>query len=248
EIRVHRHTPHHVEHVQAGQREVEREEVARAREQPVFELVAVFEILHDEEDAAKQDRGRLIDPKRAETVALERRPRHHHRHRRRNEDDRVERRERDVEDRIAARPVRHASADQDVAREERPEQHDFGRQEEPDADLAVVETGIAPNFDGVRNFHVAHASNWGWKPLAAPGALYSYGPRYACGAVTKLPCGGGDGAAHASVGASHGLSPTFWPWRMLQKKLKMNGSWKSAMIHAPHEEMTFRCSTGCANA
>src|ERR1043166_5292880 len=93
-----------------------------------------------------------------------------------------------------------------------------------------------------------YASNWGWNPLAAPGTLYSYGPRYACGAAMKLPCGGGDGAAHSIVVASHGLSPHFSPCEMLQKKLMMNGSWKSAMIHAPHDEMTFRCSTGCANA
>src|SRR5262249_19614814 len=93
-----------------------------------------------------------------------------------------------------------------------------------------------------------YASNWAWKPLAAPGALYSYGPRYACGTAAKFPCGGGDGAAHSIVVASHGLSPHFSPCLMLQKKFQMNGSWKSAMIHAPHDEMTFRCSTGCANA
>src|SRR5689334_14438980 len=93
-----------------------------------------------------------------------------------------------------------------------------------------------------------YASNCATKSLGAPGTLYSYGPRYACGRCTKLPCGGGDGAAHSIVVACHGLSATCSPCRMLQKKLKMNGSWKSASVHAPHDEITLRCRTGCANA
>ena len=32
------------------------------------------------------------------------------------------------------------------------------------------------------------------KSFAAPGTLYSYGPRYTTGSVRKLPCPGGDGA------------------------------------------------------
>jgi hypothetical protein len=58
------------------------------------------------------------------------------------------------------------------------------------------------------------------------------------GATAKLPCGGGEGAAHSIVVASHGLSPIFAPFQMLQKKLKMKGIWKIARIHAPHDEMT----------
>src|SRR5918996_5858253 len=85
-----------------------------------------------------------------------------------------------------------------------------------------------------------YASYCGEKSFAAPGTLYSYGPRYASGAARKLPCGGGEGAAHSIVVASHGLSPTCCPFQMLQKKLKMKGIWKSAIIHAPHDETTFR--------
>ena len=51
----------------------------------------------------------------------------------------------------------------------------------------------------------------------------------------KFPCGGGEGAVHSSVVASHGLSFTFSPCLMLQKKLKMNGSCARPMIHAAHE-------------
>ena len=40
----------------------------------------------------------------------------------------------------------------------------------------------------------------------------------------------------------------FETFRMLQKKLKMKGSWKIARIHAPQEDTTFRWRTGCAKA
>src|SRR5437762_13051169 len=61
------------------------------------------------------------------------------------------------------------------------------------------------------------------KSRSRPGRLYSYGPRYATGVVRKLPCGGGEGAVHSSVVASHGLSFTFSPCLMLQKNLMMKG-------------------------
>src|SRR5688572_3837290 len=86
------------------------------------------------------------------------------------------------------------------------------------------------------------------KSLAAPGTLYSYGPRYACGATTKLPCGGGEGAAHSIVVACQGLSSAVSPFQMLQKKLTMKGIWKIPSIHAPHDETTFQCIVGCAKS
>src|SRR5947207_1440841 len=73
------------------------------------------------------------------------------------------------------------------------------------------------------------------KSFTRPGRLYSYGPRYATGIVTKFPCGGGDGAVHSRVVASHGLSFTFLPCLMLQKKLMMNGIWARPMIQAAQE-------------
>src|SRR5436190_2235050 len=51
----------------------------------------------------------------------------------------------------------------------------------------------------------------------------------------KLPCGGGDGAVHSSVVACHGLSSTFFPYLMLQKKLMMNGIWARPIVQAAHE-------------
>src|SRR3954453_6508848 len=51
----------------------------------------------------------------------------------------------------------------------------------------------------------------------------------------KFPCGGGEGAVHSNVGASHGLSLTFSPRQMLQKKLMINGSCARPMIHPAHE-------------
>ena len=50
------------------------------------------------------------------------------------------------------------------------------------------------------------------------------------------------------VVACHGLSPAFSPFQMLQKKLKMKGIWKIAMIHAPQEDTTFQWRTGCAKS
>src|SRR5204863_8313246 len=57
--------------------------------------------------------------------------------------------------------------------------------------------------------------------------------------MTKFPCGGGEGAVHSSVVASHGLSFTFLPCLMLQKKLMMNGICAIPMIHAAHEMGVF---------
>src|SRR5688572_33451380 len=86
------------------------------------------------------------------------------------------------------------------------------------------------------------------KSLAAPGTLYSYGPRYACGATTKLPCGGGEGAAHSIVVACQTLSSAFSPFQMLEKKLKMKGIWKSPSAHAPQDDTTFQWRIGSAKS
>src|SRR5207253_9731963 len=59
------------------------------------------------------------------------------------------------------------------------------------------------------------------------------------GAVTKFPCGGGEGAVHSNVVASHGLSFTFSPCLMLQKKLMMKGIWARPIIQAAHEMGVF---------
>ncbi len=173
EIGVHRHPADYVEHVQAGQGEVDGEKVVGAGKEPALELVAVFEVLDHEEDAPEQDRRPHVDPKGAEAAAHQRRPGHDHRDGGRNQDDRVERGERDVQNRVSPRPDRRPRPDQDVARKQGPEQHDLRGQEEPDADLAVGETGVAAHLDGVRDLHLDQASYCGVKSLAAPGTLYS---------------------------------------------------------------------------
>src|SRR3954469_15585372 len=85
-------------------------------------------------------------------------------------------------------------------------------------------------------------SNDGVKSLAAPGTLYSYGPRYTIGSVRKLPCPGGDGADHSSVVASHGLRSTSAPHLMLKKKLMMNGIWNSPRPQAANPIIRFHFS------
>src|SRR5436190_17026466 len=74
---------------------------------------------------------------------------------------------------------------------------------------------------GGRCVYAFSGSNCGLKSRAAPGTLYSYGPRYTIGSVRKLPCPGGDGAAHSSVVPSHGFRSTAFPHLMLMKKLTM---------------------------
>ena len=59
---------------------------------------------------------------------------------------------------------------------------------------------------------------------------------------------GGDGAAHSSVVACHGFAAVGTRFEMLQKKLKMKGSWKNVRIDAPHEDTTFRWRIGCAKS
>src|SRR6266576_304906 len=55
------------------------------------------------------------------------------------------------------------------------------------------------------------------------------------GVLAKFPCGGGEGAVHSRVVASQGLSFTFFPCFMLQKKLIMNGIWAKPMTQAAIE-------------
>src|SRR5437867_6313048 len=92
-------------------------------------------------------------------------------------------------------------------------------------------------------FHALSGSNCGVKSFAAPGTLYSYGARYTIGSVTKLPCPGGDGADHSSVVASHGFLSTTLPHFRLEKKLMMNGSWKSPRPHAAKPITRFHFSS-----
>src|SRR5206468_2664630 len=78
------------------------------------------------------------------------------------------------------------------------------------------------------------------KPACTPRGLYSYGPRYTTGGTGKFPCGGGVGVDHSSVVACQGFSTARSFFRMLQKKLMMNGIWANARPQADQEEMTVR--------
>src|SRR6266481_4806703 len=103
----------------------------------------------------------------------------------------------------------------------------------PSLPFASPVSGRSSTVYGI--FMVVYAfsgSNCGVKSFAAPGTLYSYGPRYTIGSVRKLPCPGGDGADHSSVVASHGFLSTSAPHLMLPRKLTMNGSWNKPRLHA----------------
>src|SRR5687768_16257663 len=62
EIGVHRHPAQHMEHVQAGQGEIDGEKVVGAGIEMVFELRAVFEVLDHEEHEPEQDRQPHVEP------------------------------------------------------------------------------------------------------------------------------------------------------------------------------------------
>jgi hypothetical protein len=50
-------------------------------------------------------------------------------------------------------------------------------------------------------------------------------------------------ATHSSVVASHGFESTFFPFQMLQKRLKMKGICATARVQAPIDMKTFHLST-----
>src|SRR5207248_9320754 len=120
-------------------------------------------------------------------------------------------------------------------------------EEQPDPELPVGDPGDRMRLDGVRNQGVggvrgqgqASRANCGWKSLLRPGSLYSYGSRSTTGGVTKLPCGGGEGAGHSSVLACHGFSAALG-WRRLPKKFQMNGSCAIARARTAHDTTTSR--------
>src|SRR5438034_7654157 len=81
----------------------------------------------------------------------------------------------------------------------------------------------------------------GVKSPSWPGTLYSYGPRWTSSGLSKLPCGGGVGVCHSMVVACQGLSEgIFFPCRILQKKLMMNGIWARQRNQAPTETYLFK--------
>ena len=128
-----------------------------------------------------------------------------------------------------------ADAQEDVGRKQRAEQHDFRREEQPDAELAVGEPGVGPRLRRCTESpcYARSGSNWGVKSFAAPGTLYSYGPRYTTGSVEEVAVSGRRRRRPLERRRLPRVAdrPTA-PHLMLQKKLKMNGSWNSPSAHA----------------
>jgi len=65
----------------------------------------------------------------------------------------VERAETDVKPAMGPHTLIRADAQQHISGEESAEEHDFRGQEEPDADLGVIDAGIRPGFYSVGDFH-----------------------------------------------------------------------------------------------
>src|ERR1700730_15230981 len=102
----------------------------------------------------------------------------------------------------------------------------------PSLPLVSPVSGRSSTVYGIFIDYALSGSNCGVKSFAAPGTLYSYGPRYTIGSVRKLPGPGGEGADHSRVVASHGFLSTTAPHLMLVKKLMMNGIWNNPIAHA----------------
>src|ERR1700694_518297 len=102
----------------------------------------------------------------------------------------------------------------------------------PSLPFASPVSGRSSTVYGIFIDYAFSGSNCGVKSFAAPGTLYSYGPRYTIGSVRKLPCPGGEGADHSSVVASHGFLSTTLPHLMLVKKLMMKGIWNRTSVQA----------------
>ena len=132
----------------------------------LVEVIFVFKVLVDEEDASQQERGDQVQPVLRKVLQLQRRPRHHHRHRRRDQDDGVDRAKHDVQ--LAVRPLRRATTQDDVGGEQRAEQHDLGREEQPDPELAVGQAGVGSLCDGIGDVHRVFVSFVGLGALVTP--------------------------------------------------------------------------------
>ena len=144
EIRVDRHPADHVQPVQAGEREVDREEGVGGRIETMVELGRVLEVLDDQEDEAGQDRRPHVQPELPKSL-------------RTSDAQAITIVTRDVIRitvlSVASGMLRFVSPRgqsrrrprHDIAREQGAEQHHLGGQEQPDADLAVVEPGVGPH-------------------------------------------------------------------------------------------------------
>ena len=116
------------------------------------ELGLVLQGLVEHEDTGAEHGDGHVDAVPAELAQLQHGPSHDDRDGGGDEHDRVDEAERDIE-------VRHGpwiigtNAEEDVGGEQAAEEHDFRSEEEPDADLGVVEAGVRPGVNGIRDVH-----------------------------------------------------------------------------------------------
>ena len=116
-------------------------------------LVVVLDALDAKEDEAAENGEAESDAVGVELAFLERDPGPDHGDAGDDQDDGVGEAERDVLDVVGPGAVLGAEADEEIGGEDRAEEHDLGGEEEPDAELAVIEAGIGTRGDGVGNFH-----------------------------------------------------------------------------------------------
>ena len=117
----------------------------------VRELGVILKALHPEEAQRAHNGRRHVALKGGEFAQLERGPRHDDGHGGGDEHEGVEGADGDADH--AVRPEVRADAQKDVGGEEAAEEHHFGREEQPDAELRVVKPRVRTGFDCVGDFH-----------------------------------------------------------------------------------------------
>ena len=131
-----------MEAVETGQREVDGHEVVGAGIEVVLELGAVLDRLDDHETDTQGEGSPHPQAELLEIPEPQGGPGEHHRHTGRDQHHGVERGQGHIENLVAVRPLCGAGPQQDQGREQRSEKHDLRSQEEPDAQLGVVEPGV----------------------------------------------------------------------------------------------------------
>ena len=150
-------------------------------------FVVILIHFHGQKRQRQQQRAGVEKFEFAELSDLARNPCEQRRDGREREDERVERAKPDVEPAVRPGAGRGADTQQNVGGKKAAEEHDFGREKKPDAELGVVKSDVRSGLNCVGNIHELNqcavevvgadkgsgGSFCGVKSVAWPGTLYS---------------------------------------------------------------------------
>src|SRR4029077_390656 len=115
---------------------------------------------NEKEDNTARDGGEHVPPVDIIAAHFERGPRQHDRYRRHDQDRGVHRADWNVEKSVRPFPRVSIETQEDVSGKESAEEHYFGGEKQPDANLRIPQTGVRPSGDCVRNFHWLMHQRW----------------------------------------------------------------------------------------